>query len=70
MARDITMAYAFLLISDRTFYGRLIEVIENPYTQGEYKYPNTLIYPYKLLVNWNQDARNSVNIFREEENNG
>ena len=62
--------FALLLIQDRTCYGRLYEGLENSYNQGEETNPKTLTGTYKLQVNYNQDPRNAVKIFKEEETNG
>ena len=42
----------------------------NSYTKGGDKYSNTLPCDYKILVNWNQDTRNSIIVFKEEGTNG
>jgi hypothetical protein len=47
---------SFLLSSDRHRYGRLIENLENNYTQGQDRYPKTLTAAYSLLTNWKQYA--------------
>jgi Reverse transcriptase (RNA-dependent DNA polymerase)/Zinc knuckle len=52
------LACAFLLSSDRTRYGKLIEDLENNYIQGVDKYPKTLNDAYSLLLYWKQDPRN------------
>ena len=42
----------------------------NEYHQGEDKYPKTLTYAYKPLVNWNQNTRNVLQFFNESVTNG
>ena len=42
----------------------------NEYHQGEDKYPKTLTYAYKPLVNWNQNTRNVLQFFKESGTNG
>lgn len=54
------LAVAFLLGSDRTRFGRLIEKLENDYLQGQNNYPHTLAAAYNLLTNWKQDPRNTI----------
>jgi hypothetical protein len=57
-AKERFLATSFLLNSDRSRYGRLIEEIENTYIQGQNRYPPTVTAAYNLLVNWKQDPRN------------
>jgi hypothetical protein len=57
-ARERVLACAFLVGSDRTRYGKLLEDLENSYTQGSNNYPATLQSAYSLLVHWKQDPRN------------
>ncbi len=52
------LAVAFILGSDRSRYGRLIEELENSYLMGENNYPVTVTGAYGLLTNWKQDPRN------------
>ena len=56
-ANQHAKATAFLLGSDRTRYGKLIEDLENDYLQGSNNYPKTVIAAYNLLTNWKQDIR-------------
>ena len=51
-AKDMYLAIAFLLNSDRSRYGRLIEDLENSYLLGEDKYPKTVTSAYDILTNW------------------
>jgi hypothetical protein len=57
-AEERFLETSFLLNSDRSRYGRLIEEIENTYIQGQNRYPLTVTAAYNLLVNWKQDPRN------------
>lgn len=61
-ARDMSMGAAFILGADRSRYGKLIEDLENSYTQGDDKYPKNLTDAYKLLINWKQDPRNLMQV--------
>lgn len=53
-ARERYLACAFLFGSDRNRYGRLLEDIENDYTQGRDNYPKTVTAAYNLIVYWKQ----------------
>jgi hypothetical protein len=57
-AQDRYLAVAFILGSDRTRYGKLIENLENDFLQGRNSYPKNLTASYNLLINWKQDPRN------------
>jgi hypothetical protein len=57
-AKEQYLAVAFLLSSDRNRYGKLIEDLENDYTQGGCKYPVTMTESYNLLMHWKQDPKN------------
>jgi hypothetical protein len=57
-AMERVHACAFLLGSDRIRYGKLLEDLENDYTQGRDNYPSTLQHAYSLIVHWKQDPRN------------
>ena len=57
-AQDRYLAVAFLLGSDRSRYGKLIENLENEFLQGRNNYPKTVTSAYNLLINWKQDPRN------------
>lgn len=63
-AKEYSLACAFILGADRTRFGKLVEDLENSYTQGQDKYPKTMTDTYKLLVNWKQDPRNLVQVVR------
>ena len=43
---------AFLLVSDRCRYGRLVEDLEHQFLYGSEKYPKTIIDAYNLINNW------------------
>jgi Zinc knuckle len=60
VAKEQFLATSFLLNSDRSRYGRLIEDIENAFIQGQNRYPATITGAYNLLVNWKQDPRNFI----------
>ena len=53
-ARNITIVCAFILGEDKTQFGKLMEDLENSFTQGDEKYPVDLTEAYKLLTNWKQ----------------
>ena len=57
------LAVAFILGSDRSRYGRLIENLENDYLQGQNNYPVTVTGAYNLLTNWKQDPHNLMQGF-------
>jgi hypothetical protein len=61
-AWEQVLACAFLLGSDRVCYGKLIEDLENNFTQGVDNYLPTLHQAYTLLVHWKQDPRNMVRL--------
>ncbi|KAI2493199.1 hypothetical protein MHU86_21348 [Fragilaria crotonensis] len=48
-------AMAFLLGSDRSRYGRLIEDLENDFLQGRNHYPGTVLEAFNLIANWKQE---------------
>jgi hypothetical protein len=52
------LAVAFLLGSDRSRFGRLLENLENNFLQGQNNYPATVTAAYSLLTNWKQDPCN------------
>ena len=54
------LACAFLLGANRKTYGKLVEDIENDYTQKVDKYPKSLINAYTLLTNWKMNPRNLI----------
>jgi hypothetical protein len=61
-AQQQYLAVAFLLGSDRNRYGKLLEDLENDYTQGQDNYPKTVTAAYSLLTNWKQNPRNVMRI--------
>jgi hypothetical protein len=61
-ARERVPACAFLLGSDQVCYGKLLEDLENDYTQGTDNYLSSLQQAYSLLVHWKQDPRNVVHM--------
>ena len=63
-AREYSLACAFILGADKIRFGKLLEDLENSYTQGDDKYPKTMTDAYKLLVNWKQDPRNLMRAVR------
>ena len=60
VVQDQYLATAFILSSDRTRYGKLIENLENDYLQSRDHYPTTLTAAYNLLTNWKQDPKNQI----------
>jgi hypothetical protein len=61
-AREQYLACTFLLGSDRKQYGKLLENLENEFTQKTDKWPKTITDAYSLLLNWKQDPRNLLQI--------
>lgn len=57
-AQQQYLSVAFILGSDRSRYGRLIENLENDFLQGQNSYPKTVTAAYNLITNWKQDIRN------------
>ena len=51
------LALAFLMGSDRTRFGRLLEKLENDFTAGHDNYPKTLTDAYNMLLEWKDDPR-------------
>ena len=54
LERDETIAYLFLFGADKIRFGKVLEDIENTFTQGYDKFPTDLTHAYKLLANWKQ----------------
>jgi hypothetical protein len=48
------LAMAFLMGADRNRYGKLIEDLENAFTQGQDNYPRTTTGAYAMLTTWKQ----------------
>ena len=53
-ARNATIACEFILGTDKTRFRKLMEDLENSFTQGDVKYPVDITELYKLLTNWKQ----------------
>ena len=51
------LALAFLMGSDRSWFGRLLEKLENDFTAGNNNYPKTLTDAYNMLLEWKDDPR-------------
>ena len=51
------LALAFLMGSDRSRFGRLLEKLENDFTAGNNNYPKTLTDAYNMLLEWKDDPR-------------
>ena len=51
------LALAFLMGSDRSWFGRLLEKLENDFTTGNDNYPKTLTDAYNMLLEWKDDPR-------------
>ena len=49
------LALAFLMGSDRSRFGRLLEKLENDFTAGNDNYPKTLTDAYNMLLEWKDD---------------
>lgn len=56
------LACSFLMGADRHRYGKLLEDLENDFTQRRDNYPKTLVDAYNLLVHWKQDPRNLMRV--------
>jgi hypothetical protein len=56
------LACTFLLGADRKIYGRLLENLENDFTQKTDRWLKTINNAYSLLVNWKQDPRNLMQV--------
>ena len=55
--RSRSTAMVFLLGSDRTRYGKMIDEFENDFLKGIDHYPTTVNEVYNLLTNWKMDSR-------------
>jgi hypothetical protein len=65
------LACAFLMGSDQHQYGKLIEDLENDYTQRRDNYTKTLVDAYyNLLVHWKQEPRNLMRVLGTTNNDG
>jgi hypothetical protein len=57
------LVITYLVGSDRTRYGKLLEDLENSYLlQGREEYPTTLTGAYNLLVHWQNNMHNAAQI--------
>lgn len=56
------LAVGFLTGADHNRYGKLIEELGNDYLKQMDMYPKTIVEAYNLLVNYQQDPRNMVQI--------
>ena len=62
-AKEHVLAIGLLIGSDRTCYRKLLEDLENNFTQGRDNCPATLQHhAYSLLVHWKQDLHNIVQL--------
>ena len=48
--------------ADRVQFGRYLEDLENDFTQGVDRYPNSRVDAHHVLANWKQDPRNLVRL--------
>ena len=48
-ARKIYLSCAFVIASNPKRYGRLVEELENDYTEGNNKYPTNMVKSYQLI---------------------
>ena len=48
-ARYIYLSCAFIFASDPKRYGRLVEELENDYTNGNNNYPTNMVKAYQLI---------------------
>ena len=60
VTKDQYLGTAFILMSDRNRFGKLVEDLENAYLHGRNDYPETLAAAYSLLIGWRQDPRNQL----------
>ena len=51
------LVLAFLMGSDRSRFGHLLEKLENDFTAGHDNYPKTLTDAYNMLLEWKNDPR-------------
>ena len=51
------LALALLMGSDQSWFGWLLEKLENDFTAGNDNYPKTLIDTYNMLLEWKDDPR-------------
>ena len=51
------LALAFLMGSDHSRFGCLLEKLENDFTAGNDNYPKTLTNAYNMLWEWKDDPR-------------
>jgi hypothetical protein len=56
------LATAFLMGTDRSRFGTLLEDLENQYLQRMDSYPQILSSAYTSLTNWRHDHRNATTI--------
>jgi hypothetical protein len=61
-AQEVYLAAAFILGSDRNRYGKLLEDLENDYTQGQGNFPKTVTAAYSRLTNCKQNPRNIMRV--------
>jgi hypothetical protein len=62
LAKEKYLACAFILGADKTRYGRLLEDLENSFTQGSDKFPKNMMNAYNVLVNWKQNPQNYLRV--------
>ena len=48
--------------ADRVRFGRYLEDLENDFTQGVDRYPQSRVDAHHVLANWKQDPRNLVRL--------
>jgi hypothetical protein len=58
VVQEQCLASLFLQGADRGRFGKLIEDLENAYTQGTDNYPKTVKAAYSLLTNWKDKSNN------------
>ena len=61
-AKEHLLASGLLIGSDCTCYRKLLEDLENDFTQGQDNYPVNLQQAYSLLVHWKQDPHTIVRL--------
>ena len=61
-AKECVLMIGLLIGSDRAHHGKLLEDLENNFTQGQDNYPANPQQAYSLLVHWKQDPCNIVRL--------
>jgi hypothetical protein len=65
-AQEFYLAATFILGSDQNRYRKLLEDLENNYTQGKDNFLKTVTAAYSRLANWKQNPRNVMRAINSE----